>query len=95
MLLLKVREKVKHKSLFKEAFGSLHALVYLRINGRYEERMQAVQQQLNQFEAVYAAKGEHALVAYFSQNWEPKKDMWVVGLRHCLNHRDHNTTSVA
>jgi hypothetical protein len=42
--LLKVREKLKKKSLFKKAFGCLHALVYLRTNGCYEERMQAVQQ---------------------------------------------------
>jgi hypothetical protein len=43
--------------------------VYLRTNGCYEERMQAVQQQLQEFKAAYTAKGEHALVAYFSQHW--------------------------
>jgi hypothetical protein len=59
--------------------------------------MQAVQQRLNQFKAAYNSRGEHYLVAYFSQHEEPKKDkdMWVVSLRDCVNHRDHNTTSVA
>jgi hypothetical protein len=60
--LLKVQEKLKNKSLFKEAFGCLHALMSLRTNGRYEERKQAVQQQLEQFKAAYTAKGEHALL---------------------------------
>jgi hypothetical protein len=36
--------------------------------------MQAVQQRLNQFKAAYDSKGEHYLVAYFSQHEEPKKD---------------------
>jgi hypothetical protein len=66
--LLKVWEKLKDKNLFKEAFGSLHALVYLRTNVRYEEPKQAVQQQLEQFKAAYTAKGEHSLVAYFCQH---------------------------
>jgi hypothetical protein len=93
--LVKVREKLHDKSLFQEAFQSLHDIVYLKTQGSYEERIQAVQQELEQFKATYARKEEDDLVAYISQRWEPKKEMWMVSLRDGVNHRDHNTTSVA
>lgn len=73
----------------------MHDIVYLKTKGSYEERFLAVQQELEQFKATYAGKEEDDLVAYISQRWEPKKEMWMVSLRDGVNHRDHNTTSVS
>jgi hypothetical protein len=71
--LLQVRNKLRDKGRFKEAFDALYNILYLRATGTFLERSAAVDQSIADFKQAFAT--EMSLVQYFEVHWQKKKGM--------------------
>jgi hypothetical protein len=65
-----LRKKLRDKSRFREAFVSLYAIVYLKVQGTVEERTSAVSNHIQRFKQAFSSEG--ALLEYFMVHWEGK-----------------------
>jgi hypothetical protein len=68
--LLQVRYKLLNKTRFHCAFSMMKAIVYVKAQGNYEQRLAAVHEGVRKFKECF--RDEQPLVQYFEQHWMPK-----------------------
>lgn len=68
-----LRNKLRDKSRFREAFDTLHNIMLLKATGTREQRLAALDASITNFEEAFKKEdGKEGVLAWFRREWKPK-----------------------